>query len=83
MRRRCEAALLVGGGEAEVVGFPTTQTRHVTAVLLSLTQSLKASADDGCQGKVCCAISGVPGHNGSTVSVTTDLYLHLSWQTRS
>lgn len=83
MRRRRQAALCVTGCEAEVVRFPTTQTCHITAVLLGGTQSLQTSTDDGCQGEVGCAMSGVPGHNGGTLRVALDLDLDLSGQTRS
>lgn len=83
MRRRREAALRVAGREAEVVGFPTTQTRHVTAVLLGGAQSLQTPTDDGGQGEVGCAVSSIPGHNGGTLRVALDLYLDLSGQTRS
>lgn len=45
----CNAALCVAGSEAEVVGFPTAQTRHVAGVVLSDAQSAEFSTDDGRQ----------------------------------
>ena len=78
--RYCKAALFVADGEAEVVGFPTSQICNVTWVLLSRTQSLEASIDGCCQGKVCCPMSCIPGHNGGTVRVTVDLYFYSSRQ---
>lgn len=83
MCRRREVALRVADCQAEVVGFPTAQACDVTRVLLGDTQSPKIPAVDGCQGEVCRSVRSVPGHNGSTVSVTLDVYLHLSWQTGS
>lgn len=83
MHGGCQAALLVAGGEAEVVGLSTAQTCNVTAVPLSLTQGLKPSADNGCQGKVRRAVRRVPGHDGGTVRGTVNVHLDLSGQTRS
>lgn len=83
VRRRHEAALRVADCQAEVVGFPATQAGDVTRVVLGDAQSPKIPTVDGCQGEVCHSVRSVPGHNGSTVGVTLDVYLHLSWHTGS
>lgn len=83
MRWRRDAALRVAGCEAEVVGFPAAQTRHVAGVLLGDAQSAEFPTDDGRQREVCCSACGVPGHDGGSIVVTLDIDLHLPWHTGS
>lgn len=83
VRWRRDAALRVAGCEAEIVGFPAVQARHVAGVLLGDAQSAELPTDDGRQREVFCSPCRVPGHDGGSIAVALDIDIHLARHTWS